>query len=75
MRFQHVGENLQADGTTTKVARESRFTALIPFDEDALRLLAQLWASSNVFVISDRMDKDLPMPISSARMPPPVSEC
>ena len=75
MGFQHVGENLQADETITKVARESRFITLMPFDEAALWLLAQVCASPNVFATSDRMDKDLPMPISSARMPPPVSGC
>lgn len=46
----------------------------VPFVNDALPLLAQSRAFSRVFVMSDSMDKDLPMPISSARTPPPVSE-
>jgi hypothetical protein len=46
----------------------------VPFVNGALPLLAQARALSRVFVTSDSMDKDLPMPISSARMPPPVSE-
>jgi hypothetical protein len=35
--------------------------------------LAHSRASSAVFAISAKMHKDLPMPISSARTPPPVS--
>lgn len=74
-KFLSVRRNLRADETTTNVARKTRFVELIPSVEEALRLAAQLWASSNVFVISDKMDNDFPMPISSARMPPPVSGC
>jgi hypothetical protein len=72
MIFQYTGKNLRADETTTKVAREGRLIALVSFDGAAL---AQAWASSNVFIIRDSIERVLPIPISSARMPPPVSEC
>lgn len=58
----------------TRVAREVCFAAQIPFDNGSDPLLAHILAFSRVFAMSDKMDSDLPMPISSARTPPPVSK-
>jgi len=64
--------DILAEGTITSVACE-RCSNVSPAGTLNFGSSAQREASSRVFVISAKIDKDFPIPISSARIPPPVS--
>ena len=65
--------DIRADHTITNVPRTRLFGWIFSSGEGKTSSAAQLWPSRNVFITRDRIDKDLPIPISSARIPPPNS--
>jgi hypothetical protein len=70
---QDLERSSQGEGTTTRVALEGikvcSALKCVPFG----KLLAKDFASYAVLMIADSIVKVLPKPISSARIPPPVS--
>ena len=63
--------NLRAEETTIKVARVRRFG--FGWSAKAWSPLVQASLLSSVFATRERMESDFPMPMSSARIPPPLS--
>jgi hypothetical protein len=70
---QDFGTSLQGEGTTTRVAREGINVFSTARSVSFGTPHANDLASFVVLIIAERIVKVLPNPISSARIPPPVS--